>query len=72
MIRVQSESSLAKMHEALRNADHEEVVLVLGVVLRQLPQDGGQAGVVGAGTDQAEAEDGVVRDLRVLVVRELC
>jgi len=32
----------------LSQSDHEEVVGVFGVVLGQLPQHGGQAGVVGA------------------------
>lgn len=71
VVRVQREGPLSHVHEALREADHEEVVSVLGMVLSQLSQHGGQARVVSARAQEAHGKDGVVRYLGVLVVRKL-
>lgn len=42
----------------LSQPDHEEVVGVLGVVLGQLPQHGGQTGVVCAWSNGEQSRDG--------------
>jgi hypothetical protein len=43
----------------------------LGVVLCELAEGGGEPGVVGSRSDEPQTEDGIVRHLRVSVVREL-
>ena len=68
---VEGEGSLTQVDQTLGQPHHEEVALVLGVILSQLSQHGGQPGVVGSGPDQSQTEDGGVSNLWVCVVREL-
>ena len=48
VVGAQGQGALAQVGQPLRQANHEQVVGVLGVVHRQLPQHGCQASVVGA------------------------
>ena len=62
---VEGECSLAQMDQTLGDPDHEEVVLVLGVVLGQLSQHRGQPRIVGSCSKPSKAKHGVVANLRV-------
>ena len=67
----QRHGALAHVRQALGESNHEQVVLILGVIHGELAEHGGEARVVGAGADQAKREYRVVGDLGVGVVREL-
>merc|ERR1719259_17124 len=67
----QGQRAFAQMGQALRESDHEEIVGVFLMVLRQLSQHGCQSGVVRPRANDAHGEDGVVSNLRITVVREL-
>ena len=62
---VEGECSLAQMDQTLGDPDHEEVVLVHGVVLGQLPQHRGQPRIVGSCSKPSKAKHGVVANLHV-------
>ena len=71
MVWIKCKSSLDQMYEPLRDANHTDIVLVLGMVLCQLAQNGGQTGVAGDDPDEAQAEDSVVSHLDVVIVGEI-
>lgn len=56
------------MHQTLRDAHEEQVGRILCVVGRQLPQHRRQPCIVGTGAYQAEGEDRVESDVRVVIV----
>ena len=66
--RAEREGALAEMDEPLRDADHEEGAGVADVVAGELAEELGEAGVVGAGAEEAHGEDGVDGHVRVGVV----
>ena len=71
MVRVEADGALAHVHEALRDAHHEQAVGLLVVVAGQLAQHLRETCVVRAGADEAHGEDGVDGDVEVVVVRVL-
>lgn len=59
------------MSQALCNSDHEQVVGILGVVLRQLSQHRGQSSVICASSNQTHGKNSVVSNFGITIVREL-
>ena len=70
-IHLQYYQQPSRNHTHLCQADHEEVLGLLVVELRQVSEHACQAGIVGAAAHEAHGEDGVTGDRRITVVREL-
>ena len=65
---VDGDRALAHVHEALRDADHEQTVGLLVVVARELSEHLRQPCIVCTRTYETHREDSVERDCEVVIV----
>lgn len=64
-------SYFAHVHQTLRNSNEKQVGRISVVIGSQLSKDSGESGVVGPGADQAQGEDCIKSNARVVVVTVL-